>query len=854
MTIANTRLRQNDHMKKVRGFFLGLIVSVAVQGFAADALTEALQKGLFEEEANQNLEAAIKAYQDVLGRAEEQRRIAATALFRLAECYRKQGKTNEASAEYRRLVRDYSEQATLVNLSRQNLVGLGVGTTAASASPTQNADPLTTDEEQQEIQRIRSLIKNSPDLINAKNRTFTPVGLGNITGTVLHEAAFKGHLLVAEYLLANGGDVNATDSYQSTPLYHAARSGHKRVVELLLSKGANPSLGAYLPLHAAAERGFIGVAEVLHANKADVNAVRQGKTALHMAIQERNFPIAELLLKNGADVNVVYTREWKGGFGNPQQGNPLYHLANLDGTALHFAIQGQNIEAARMLLAKNADANARSGAGLTPLHYIVNPQLNPDSSTRLAEMLFEAGAKVDALGSDDGNLPGWTPLHIAVFHKNANLVALLLEKGADPNLPVAPSGNEGTALNMAISGGGAELVELLLKHKADVNARDRNGNTPLVRAMRERNERLVDLLLSKGADPNALDAYGFPPLHVALGAQPPAQPGLGFNPIPHSVGQLVVQNQPVVQGYGGVSVAQPFARPGVPSKQTSEEQRMVDLLLKHKADPNLRDKVKEKESETALHLAARYANEAAVELLLKYKADPNARTESGTTPLHLAVQTTRAEGIVDLLLAHNADVKAAKKDGDTALHSAAAQGLTNVVVKLVQKGADINTCGDNGQTPLHRTLRAPVAHQSHQLATVEFMLKRGADMLKRCDNHLSAFEEAVLREKQAPPGASWLVDLFRKHYPKKLAAATFDGEVVRPVWFWEADKPVTLSEAIEAVGLKDTADLTRVTIMRNNPDTGVRGERHNLALIREKQTSDVPLKHGDKITVAVRAD
>src|SRR5688572_16716573 len=129
-----TRSRQSKHMKKVRALMVGLAMGVAMQVCAADALTEALQKGLFEEEANQNLEAAIKAYQDVLGRAEEQRRIAATALFRLAECYRKQGKTNEASAEYRRLVRDYSEQSTLVNLSRQNLVGLGVNTAAASGA------------------------------------------------------------------------------------------------------------------------------------------------------------------------------------------------------------------------------------------------------------------------------------------------------------------------------------------------------------------------------------------------------------------------------------------------------------------------------------------------------------------------------------------------------------------------------------------------------------------------------------------------------------------------------------------------------------------------------------------------
>lgn len=276
---------------------------------------------------------------------------------------------------------------------------------------------------------------------------------------------------------------------------------------------------------------------------------------------------------------------------------------------------------------------------------------------------------------------------------------------------------------------------------------------------------------------------------------------------------------------------------------------MVELLLKHKADPNLRDK----ESESALHLAVRTGNQSAVELLLKYKADPNARTDSGITPLHRAVEA-RGEALVDLLLAHNADVTAAKQDGDTALHSAVAQGLTNVVAKLVQKGADINACGDNGETPLHKTIRAQVYSHPHQVATVAFLLRAGADMLKRCDNHLCAFEEAVLREKFSPGGGWGLVDFFRKHHSKKLAAAMFEGAVVKPVWFWEADKPATLSEAIAAVGLKDAADPTRITILRNDPDRGQTGQRHNLVAIREKTVSDVPLKHGDKITVGVRTD
>src|SRR5207244_7334092 len=72
---------------------------------AAD-LSEALQKGLLEEEANHNLDAAIQAYQSVINQYDDQRKIAATAVFRLGECYRKQGKTNEAAAQHQRVGRE----------------------------------------------------------------------------------------------------------------------------------------------------------------------------------------------------------------------------------------------------------------------------------------------------------------------------------------------------------------------------------------------------------------------------------------------------------------------------------------------------------------------------------------------------------------------------------------------------------------------------------------------------------------------------------------------------------------------------------------------------------------------------
>lgn len=111
-----------------------LLGAVTFLGAATNDLTTTLQRGLFEEEANQNLGAAIQAYQSVASQFDKDRKLAATAIFRLGECYRKQGNTNDAAAQYERILREFSDQPTLLTLSRQNLAALGSAAAAPAAS------------------------------------------------------------------------------------------------------------------------------------------------------------------------------------------------------------------------------------------------------------------------------------------------------------------------------------------------------------------------------------------------------------------------------------------------------------------------------------------------------------------------------------------------------------------------------------------------------------------------------------------------------------------------------------------------------------------------------------------------
>ncbi|NBP25636.1 MAG: hypothetical protein EBU81_14025, partial [Proteobacteria bacterium] len=99
----------------------GLLAIATSSGWAEDLVQERFRKALLAEEADQDLAAAIRRYESVLEAAETPLRNAATALYRLGECHRKLGRTNEAAVAFGRLAREFPTQTNLVRLARQNL-------------------------------------------------------------------------------------------------------------------------------------------------------------------------------------------------------------------------------------------------------------------------------------------------------------------------------------------------------------------------------------------------------------------------------------------------------------------------------------------------------------------------------------------------------------------------------------------------------------------------------------------------------------------------------------------------------------------------------------------------------------
>jgi TonB family protein len=124
----------------------------------------------------------------------------------------------------------------------------------------------------------------------------------------IYEAATTGDLAKAKALLKDNPElVYSRNINRRTPLHYAAQNGHKDVAELLLANKAEVNAkdsSGYMPMHMAARYDHKDVVELLLANKADVNTQgAAGDTPLHLAAAEGHKDVVEFLLARKAEVN-----------------------------------------------------------------------------------------------------------------------------------------------------------------------------------------------------------------------------------------------------------------------------------------------------------------------------------------------------------------------------------------------------------------------------------------------------------------------------------------------------------------------------------------------------------------------
>ncbi|WP_140909788.1 ankyrin repeat domain-containing protein [Cognatiluteimonas lumbrici] len=152
-------------------------------------------------------------------------------------------------------------------------------------------------------------------------------------------------------------------------------------------------------------------------------------------------------------------------------------------------------EAVMTLLANGADPRARDQDGNTPLHHAAR-----SSDPGVAALLRDAAAELEAINDE-----GLTPLGVACAAGNWRLARFLLERGAKPEAEGATPALLAAAASDEDEAAG---VQLLLKHKAKVDARDARGRTALHEAAIAGNIEVARALLERGADTAAVDEEG----------------------------------------------------------------------------------------------------------------------------------------------------------------------------------------------------------------------------------------------------------------------------------------------------------------------------------------------------------
>lgn len=349
---------------------------------------------------------------------------------------------------------------------------------------------------------------------------------------------------------------------------------------------------------------------------------------------------------------------------------------------IHSAASAGNVEKVKALLKANPklvfDTHSHNHA--TPLHFAAS--CNQKS---IAELLLANNANVNAK-----ELHGDTPLIWAAGHCHKEVVELLLAHQADVNA----SGFGKSALHWAAESGCKDVAELLLAHKAKVNAKDGSGWTPLHWAAMEGARDVAEVLLANSAEVNIRDRYGFTAWHYAVDrghkdvAELLRQHGAWDTTTIHDAAKAGDLEK--VKAFLSANPALVFSNydelgdnplsGGKPLHYAAEggHKNVVELLLAKKADVN----AKANSGYTPLELAAFGGHKDVAELLLANKADVNAGLQS---PLLDAAARGHTD-VVKLLLAHKADVNYRNEYGVTPLKAAMSWGNAESVALLRQHG------------------------------------------------------------------------------------------------------------------------------------------------------------------------
>lgn len=361
--------------------------------------------------------------------------------------------------------------------------------------------------------------------------------------TILHLAVSYGKLDIAKSLIDDNFDLNASDEHGNTPLHLAAQKGHQDILLYLIHAKAKVNIQnneGNTCLHLAVNSGHENCVKALVycAKNVDINISNTwGNTPLHLASKWGYLNIAVVLIECGASVNVVNKSKQK-----PIDVAHNYYIFELleHGAALskvksfiktvkfdvpeektskscqldfEYGVQPKSIEQQKKfdLLLKAIENN---DLPLTCFYLgFPNPTVTNVITENSCHPLCDCAKCCSSSESDSENVTktaehcnvnmcnteGYTALHVAAKYGRSEILRLLLDSGALPNVRTYDTFY--TPLHLACMNERLPIVKELLKcGGCALDVQDVRGNTPLFYACLKNDIKTFELLLAHGAD------------------------------------------------------------------------------------------------------------------------------------------------------------------------------------------------------------------------------------------------------------------------------------------------------------------------------------------------------------------
>lgn len=516
-----------------------------------------------------------------------------------------------------------------------------------------------------------------------QDHTLSPNAGDENKSTVLHVAAEKGCIGIIEILLDSGADIHHVDHKGQTALHRAVEAKDSCCISLLLARGSNAAHADY-----------------------------EGLTIWHLAALRNNLEALEILKEEAAETLPCISRDMTEGR-----------------TLLLCAAQAGSKEAIDIVMKLNGNLTDKDDSGATLLHYAAKAG-NLDAF----RFLLSQGMESNALANDGSSL-----LHFAVAHGREEIVDLLIENGADPCVQRKDGMTPLHLLSVATSAIPQEeweweerewkdMLEMLLANGADLAIKDRMGNSsfkllldalgkegleePGISARGRKLKILSSMMciaLGHITDPRILDEKfeGLHPLSLAVQI---ADEDLTAKLLEHPV-NVDARNEDKFH-HTALELACIFGCRRNLFKAMLE--RSTKLTDKHQSEFGL------------IHLASDTNSSASTDIvstLLEAGMDPNMRGRGARTSLMLAAEAGKVE-IAKVLLRHGADVLATSVDGWNAVHFAASAGREMILQLL--KETKIEWTGRVRCLALERDFREAsilhIAAANGRESTVEYIL------------------------------------------------------------------------------------------------------------------------------------